>query len=326
MKITSILRENSIDFIESGPNVSPGNVNINCPYCGAADPSYHMGIHAETGLWGCWRMPDHRGRDFAWLLAKLLGLDHDAAKALCGGQSLDTFEHVKDILLGEILTKSEPKAVEQKWPSGTRQLFPRTPAIERYHRYLQGRGFADSDAVAAEYGLMGGFAGGFVGRLLFPIRRADGILIGYTGRSLGKSAIRYLSFPSGPVVKQTVLFLDRITAPPPGTHTLFITEGPFDALNMDWKGKKHGCMATCLFGSIATKAQINLLVNLMVEHQKFRRILLMLDGDAWSQTLKLAASLSETNAEVILLQGSDPGGLQAQKVDDLMKERNNVLD
>src|SRR3990170_3506093 len=60
LDIESALKSKRILYLDSGSNVSRGNINICCPFC-PDDPSYHLGINLETGYWGCWRDSGHRG-------------------------------------------------------------------------------------------------------------------------------------------------------------------------------------------------------------------------------------------------------------------------
>jgi hypothetical protein len=58
-----LLTDNRVPFIERGPNVKRGEINIRCPFCGSADPSYHMGLNLDSGWWSCWRNKDqHSGK------------------------------------------------------------------------------------------------------------------------------------------------------------------------------------------------------------------------------------------------------------------------
>jgi len=76
----------NIPYVTSGKNVSIGNFNIQCPFCGHADPSEHMGIEVATGYWGCWRESKHRGKSPQRLIMRLLHIGFDQANEIVDGQ------------------------------------------------------------------------------------------------------------------------------------------------------------------------------------------------------------------------------------------------
>ena len=82
--VTQMLTRYNIEFVESGPNVAKGNVNVQCPWCGVEDHSYHLGINLAKGMWGCWRNKQHRGRALYKLLSKLTGLSYQEARRVTG--------------------------------------------------------------------------------------------------------------------------------------------------------------------------------------------------------------------------------------------------
>ena len=53
MRIENYLDDLGVDYISEGKNVSSGWIEINCPFCGQ-DPSKHLGINLETGLFHSW--------------------------------------------------------------------------------------------------------------------------------------------------------------------------------------------------------------------------------------------------------------------------------
>lgn len=79
------LEEHAIPYITRGPNVSRGETNIRCPFCGSADPSFHMGLNPETGWWSCWRnRTAHSGKSPVRLIMKLLSVSFHQAREIAG--------------------------------------------------------------------------------------------------------------------------------------------------------------------------------------------------------------------------------------------------
>lgn len=312
--VENILSAHGIDYIDEGPNVSSGNVNIQCPWCGDEDPSYHLGIHTETGWFGCWRNPSHKGRDFRYLLCRLLGISRDSADQLVGKPPPDAMLSAVAKLVGpkEIEGPTFQRPVE--WDDWAREV--ESVFHSQFYYYLQDRGFRYPVDVASFYDLRGCIGGRFKSRLLFPLKNIDGRLFGWVGRAVTKATVRYLTYPDGPAAKQTLLYLDQISRPERRDHTLLVGEGPMDATKLDWLGRPYGFRGTCLFGARATTAQIELLLRLA---PLYKRTVLMLDSDAWSTALRLQGDLSSAGVDVVLLRCGDPGALTLQDFKDLMR-------
>lgn len=134
------------------------------------------------------------------------------------------------------------------------------------HPYLAGRGILPS--TAADFGV-GFFAGpGLLsGRIVFPIHDECARLVAYAGRSVDGALPRY-KLPAG-FQKGLVLYnLHRAVAS--GQDTVIMVEGFFDCLKVHQAGMP--CVIA-LMGSILTEGQRELLL------PRFRRVVLMLDGD-----------------------------------------------
>ena len=76
----AFVKRHRIPFIEEGKNVARDHINIRCPFCGAGDPSHHMGLSLVDSRWACWRSPDHRGADPVRLGAALLHMSRSEAR------------------------------------------------------------------------------------------------------------------------------------------------------------------------------------------------------------------------------------------------------
>lgn len=72
----SIFRKYNIDYWTEGKNVTPGWVNVQCPFCD--DGSNHLGFNPKTGATSCWRCGKHHPN--AALSTLLRITDEEAAK------------------------------------------------------------------------------------------------------------------------------------------------------------------------------------------------------------------------------------------------------
>jgi DNA primase len=146
------------------------------------------------------------------------------------------------------------------------------------HPYLASRGIRE--ATAREFGI-GFYAGpGLMSqRVVIPIDDEAGRLVGYCGRSLDGSEPRY-RFPAGFAKSQVLFNLHRavLTRQP----TAIVVEGFFDCLKVYQAGF---AAVVALMGSALYEPQRRLLM------QRFRQVVLMLDGDAPGR--RAAAVISE---------------------------------
>ena len=139
-------------------------------------------------------------------------------------------------------------------------------AIDPTHPYLAARGI--EIPTAQEFGI--GFYGGsgiFSGQLVIPIHNERGELVAYCGRALDCAQPRY-RFPSG-FPKSEILFnFHRAAAW--GRQAVVLVEGFFDCLKLHQAGV---CSVVALMGAALYSSQQRLLL------ERFRRVILMLDGD-----------------------------------------------
>ncbi|MFA5262233.1 MAG: hypothetical protein WC378_00300 [Opitutaceae bacterium] len=310
MDISSILSKNSIPFVEEGNNVKRGHINIKCPWCGDADPSQHLGIELKTGRWACWRNTLHRGRNLQNLLMKLLGCSYDAANEMVG-ESRSWRESLGRLTVDVDVADVEPAEREKPLFPGLDDLDKhrrtRTSPYNRFWNYLESRGynFTDASIIACRYNLKCALTGPFKNRIVFPIT-ADQDVAGYVGRCIDGGSLRYLSLP-GPAVKNNILWFDSVAC---GGRRLYICEGPFDALRIDFACASQSVpdRATCLFGTSATHGQISRLFSLRCRFDEF---VVLLDRDALSGATSLRAELSVLGARAVVLPpgAKDPDGL-----------------
>jgi len=326
------LNRHRIEYVTSGPNVARENINIRCPFCGHADPSHHLGIHLETGVWGCWRNKAHRGsfQRAPRLIAALLGCSYYEAENILGSTEPAT-GRIEDFdrIIGNF-SVDPPDNQEKMQPLKLLKGFKKVSSSgfgRRFVKYIIQRGFLRPHikALVSSYGLRYCMVGRWKHRLIFPIHMERNVLVGWTGRSITKAKIRYQTLSHN---------LDKanLTGDPPALmnikHTLFnypellaqegkklyITEGPMDALKIDFYGRKKGVRATCLFSSSATEEQCLLIQSLM---QKYHEIYVFLDVGELHNMMNIASSLSSRPVKFLDIQRfgvEDPGSLTPRQI------------
>lgn len=290
-----LLKENRVPYIESGANVKRGELAIQCPFCGSADPSKHMGVSRETGWWSCWRnRAQHSGKSPLRLIMKLLGVPYGRARELAGlGDDYidpEGFDAVAARIMGRDKTEGRPEQTQRRFLGLDEDFEPITDRIRtrKFWNYLYTRGFdrreGDVDALCEQYGLRAGVRGYWSDRVIVPYYQ-DGKLVTWTARAIGPATIRYRDLDldiSLLAPKETLFNHDCMEA---GGKALVIVEGPFDALKLDFYGNQHGVRAVALSTNSVKDAQAYLL---QAASDKFDRVIIMLDN---ATTLGIVDSL-----------------------------------
>lgn len=278
-----------IRFEAAGPRVSKGNINVHCPFCGAADKSGHMGLSLDQRqpFWGCLRNSAHRGRDPARLVSKLLRVNYNIALAIVEATStpLDEFESAVDALREQPEDNYERRPMRKpefelgKEVRMLRDISPRY--LERFYQYLASRNFYYRQVmdVVQAYELYGALTGPFAWRLVFPVRDAAGALQGATGRALGKAELRYLTSDDLPADA----LLDFL--PEPGALML-VCEGPMDALKLDYFGRPYGIRGVATMGTGQASAD-----KAAALRSRYKNLAVVFDADAHGPGMRFAEEL-----------------------------------
>jgi DNA primase len=180
----------------------------------------------------------------------------------------------------------------------------------RWHTYLEQRAVHPSTAAWFRIGYYAG-SGFLRDRIVFPIHDSDGQLVAYAGRSIDGSEPRYL-FPPGFRKSQVVFNFHRAVRCPAGCAV--VVEGFFDCLRVHQAGY-HNVVA--LMGISLSEVQEQILL------QRFRQLILMLDGDEAgrraSQQLgaRLLGKVSLSVAAVP--DGSQPDQLSIEEIDRILR-------
>src|ERR1700692_1157718 len=292
--------DHSIPYVRGGKNTKRGEASVRCPWCGDDDPSQHLGVSLTTENWGCLRNGAHRGHSPYRLISGLAGCDFDAAKALARAYSASNAETLGQALATLTATSEPPKPVVYEvaeYPPESRAIRA-TGITGRFWRYLASRHFDDVERLVGTYGLRCCLTGQWKDRVIIPLFN-EGELLGWTARAIQPTinAPRYLS--SSQVVKKIIFNEDKLRA---GGDLLFVVEGPFDALKLDY----YGAPATCLFGASISMDQIYALNQL---RKVFKKVVILLDKDAIEQAFAVSDWLQAPNVVIGALPwgAKDPG-------------------
>ncbi len=306
------LKQQGVGFISSGKNVQRGHINVRCPFCGPADPHFHMGIRLEDGAWACWRNEDHRSRNVARLIVALTGMAWDEAIELV--DEATPFERTSLRELSERLrNKPKPKSLLKVFNPPKHFL----PIVDegrraRFVDYLVERKFSvpTIPQLCADYSLRCSFTDDTEHRVIFPFIKGKH-WYGYTARSIFKNArTRYLSFPDSRAVKQLVFNHNAMLE---GGRALIVVEGPVDALKLDFYGKALGVRAIATLGTTATDEQAGILLhNLLRYGRRWDQVFRLLDPGALAQSLTLGAKLAALRTQTLFVPAGveDPGAMR----------------
>lgn len=319
--LVQFLQNSGVPYRLEGKNVSKGNVNVSCPFC-IDDPSFHMGIHLETLAWSCWRDPTHRGRRPHRLLYALTRLPYQTLEQILGMPAKFAATTEFDNLLNLLEEPQSAKEEQSKRLDLPKEFISvqKQGITERFWKYLHKRGFGSFavDKVIADYNIKCALRGPFKDRVVVPIY-LDGALMCWTARSVySEAALRYYSLPakdSAKNIKDLVFNFDE--AYNTRGRKLFITEGPFDAIKVDYYAKQRDCRAVCLFNMSLTESQLYMLSEL---RSNYDSVVVLLDSGELFSALKVASQLNFLGGVEIgeLPEGvKDPGDLTKQQIYDM---------
>lgn len=290
-KLIKLFQNYDVEYRTHGPNVKKGQVNINCPYCDE-DDDCHLGINPTNGYWGCWRTKKHSGKDIYKLLSFLLKITVQDAKELYKNNISIEDRSLEFIVKSLDDKKLITKAKTIKSLDFYKEFKPLTvnDSSKRmgFCNYLYNRGFDNVNELSKEYHLMYAYSGLFDHRIIFPIYEQNQIVT-WTGRSIYPTVtLRYMDLsPTESIqnIKNTLLNFNQIFK---GGDVLFISEGPFDGIKLDWYLPEEA-RATCLFTKTISDRQVYLISKLS---KLYKKIVLVLDKGEISSTIEIGDTLS----------------------------------
>jgi len=277
----ALLRERGINYVDRGPNVKRGELNIRCPWCGSADPSHHLGLNLETGWYACWRNSSHRGKSPVRLLMQLLRASYGEAREIAGlGDDYvdpEGFDAVAARLLGRMRGEVKKAPERPLYLELPREflIIDGSVGTRRFWNYLYDRGFAsrDIELLCQTYCLRACRTGRFGGRVIFPFL-VGGHVVTWTGRAIGPSTARYLDLSLDESVAGPKHTLYNHDSAAQGGRVLVLQEGPVDAVKVDFYGREFGVRSVGLSTNTVSDDQSYLLQELA---DGFDRVLVMMD-------------------------------------------------
>lgn len=325
-----VLREHRVSFITSGANVRRGELNIRCPFCGSADPSYHMGLSLETGWWSCWRnRAAHSGKSPLRLLMKLLRVPYRRAREIAGLGLEYVDPEGFDALAARLLYRGQEARPEQVQARRLHldpeflEIRNKLPTRAAWEYLCDDRGFSgssglgeDVDVLCRQYGLLTAVRGDYRQRIVFPFWE-DGCLVTWTARAMGDSQIRYKGLPEEERLvapKDTLYNHDALYR---GGRALVIVEGQVDVLKLDFYGKAWGVRAVGLSTATLSDEQAYLL---QPAADLFDEVLVMADNASrlgLVDSMRLAQSLDfipNVRAVPVPCGAKDAGALRPSEV------------
>lgn len=320
-----ILTENHIPFIDKGPNVKRGEINVRCAFCGSADPSFHMGLSLETGWWACWRnRQQHSGKSPLRLLMRLLHVSYWRAREIAGlGDDYidpDGFDAVAARVMGRDLHIAKPDNIQRDFLDLPREFSPLSRGGARFDAYMRdARDFGPATSLLHEYyTVCYAQTGDWRDRIILPYI-VNGEIVAWTGRAIAPSSIRYRDLDRDSClvpIKETLYNHDAGTKP---GKVLMLTEGPVDALKVDVYGREVGVRAVALSTNSASDAQMFILEEMAL---CFETVVVVMDNaselsivDSMRMRQRLM-SIPNARIEPVPYGRKDPGELSPQQAVD----------
>ena len=311
------LKINSVSYVTFGPNTKQGEVSIKCPMC-IDDPSEHLGINPDTGFWACWRNANHRGKKPYRLVSALLNCSYNHARLVVDQYSITDTDEFNTLDISFDKPKEDtPNLKELRFPPEFKKIKD-VGTGGRFYQYLRGRGFINVKDLARDYDLYYCTTGDWKDRVIIPIYE-NVELVTWTARAIAhtEKAPRYKTlsvneeghYKASINITDTIFLYDDLT----GGDLLFITEGPIDAMKIDFYGYLYGASATCLFTSSISTSQVYLISEVS---KRYNSTILLLDPPAIQQQLEIQDVLARYGVRIGTLAPDieDPGAMTKEQV------------
>ena len=278
-----LVHREHIEHIDRGPNVKRGEINIKCPFCGNADPSFHMGLSLTTGFWACWRnKAAHSGKSPVRLLMKLARVPFWKARQMAGldEEYVDPegFDAAVARIMGRDLDIERVEQVRKDFLALPREfdLISGRGRSRRHFDYLEWtRGFDQFTAdLIDEYTLLFANHGDFTDRVILPYI-TNGELVSWSGRAIGNATLRYRDLSLSECLIHPKENLYNHDAVIEGGKALVVVEGPIDALKIDFFGKGWGVRSVGLSTNSMSEEQIYLIEE---ASSNFDEVVFMMDS------------------------------------------------
>ncbi len=324
MNIKKFLTDHKVYWTDEGHNVKRGNINVQCPFCGEADRSEHMGISLQKPhIYGCWRNKKHRGTNIVDLIVALTNYSWAEAKAFVNADKPLLEGESASELVSKIFNKADEEPItgveELQMPEEFKTVV-HVSVYRKFHSYLHSRGyeFYEIKNLIEHYDLRGCLRGDYAYRLIIPVY-FENALSAWTGRVIGgKETLRYMDLsPDKSVIPLKESLLDYDFLLNQGGRRLYIVEGAFDSFPIYlWGGSD--VEATCSFTVNISMRQQTMISRLS---KVFDEVVILPDSEFEVNAYEAKAEMSHIkNLHVQLLPKgvSDPGSLTKEQVVELV--------
>ena len=171
------------------------------------------------------------------------------------------------------------------------------------------------------YVLRYALTGDYAWRIIAPVFDTEQNLRNWIGRAIHKDAqLRYRNAVNS---GKTLLFNEpRVRGLASKVKTMFVVEGVWDCMKVDYYGEQHGGGSVAILGTSITEEQ---LTRLALLGQEVERIVILMDPEAFGVNVFIESALSGmSRAETVLGQlpvgVEDPGALTPAQVGALCKK------
>lgn len=284
------------------------NIAVWCPYCKNNNKTkLKLFIHIERGFYHCW-VCDKKGSSIHNLVKKVNINFHSESLKLYksyGNKKIDLGFNFELLNFESNKDESQSVNVIEEFPKHFDLLAnafnSNDPDVKAVFKYALSRGF-DKHKL---FMLRAGFSNEkeFKRSLILPSIDVNGDLNFFTSRKIDANSSDSFKYNNSKVSKKNIIF-NEVNID--WSKELVIVEGPLDLI-------KTPDNSTCLLGSSLTEDM--LLFSKIVKNKT--PIVLALDSDVYSKTVKIAKTLSEYDVEVKIADtrmAEDVGDMQKEQV------------
>jgi hypothetical protein len=270
-QVISILDSYGVPHWTTGNNVSPGWVNIKCPFCN--DPSNHLGILPETLKISCWRCS--KKGIFYTALREVTGITRAEYDILTQEQYKVNFKHNALTQVKSIMERKKVAIVKEEkvirriiMPDASVPITKVTysPLLHHYLTKVRKNPISLDTVIKHHCALC--THGPFMNRMIIPVYLERKLIAFQAADLTGKAILKYKTEGD---INSTLYGIDDIHE-----HKLIVvTEGILDA----WRLDKN---VVCSFGTHLTDEQ-----KILIVHKKPKTLIFAWDADAYFKARKV---------------------------------------
>ena len=276
---------------------SRDNYAFHCPFCNHRKPKLEINMNTDAegrNYWECW-VCQTRGQT-VYSLAKQLKLP--------SSQANEILKYVKN---SRVVHQTDEKQVELPKEFQALSTASETSVIaNKVKNYLYGRGLTANDFLKYHIGYTS--SGEFGGRIIIPSFDGQNHLNYFVGRTYERAYNKY----KNPETSKDIIFFENLIN---WNKPIIICEGVFDAIAV-------GENSIPIFGKFLPKS-----LRAKIRQNKVKRVNIVLDSDAKSESIKLCEYLQSENIDVRIIEmqdDEDPSTLGHKKITELISKSKPV--